>query len=56
MVSNFDYFLQSRPVLVTDAMKNWPALRKWNKQFFMINYGNEAVSFKGVQVSMPDFS
>eukprot|EP00112_Aurelia_sp_Birch-Aquarium-sp1_P021796 Seg5950.2 transcript_id=Seg5950.2/GoldUCD/mRNA.D3Y31 product="F-box protein" protein_id=Seg5950.2/GoldUCD/D3Y31 len=37
------------PVLVTDAMKNWPALRKWNKNFFMINYGNEAVSFKGVQ-------
>ena len=53
MVSNFECF-QCRPVLVTDAMKNWPALRKWNKQFFMINYGDEAVSFKGVQVSMSD--
>jgi len=35
------------PVLVTDAMQNWAALKKWTKQFFITNYGAEVVSFKG---------
>eukprot|EP00794_Sanderia_malayensis_P016764 gene16764-18458_t len=36
------------PVLITDAMKDWPAMEKWSKRFFMQNYGSEIVSFKGV--------
>ena len=44
------FILSCRPVLVTDAMRNWAALKKWTKQYFIVNYGAEVVSFKGVSV------
>ena len=44
----FNYF---RPVLITDAMNEWKA-NKWNKEFFVENYGDQQVVMKAVDVSI----
>lgn len=35
-----DYILASRPVVLTDAVKDWPALGKWTPAFFRARYGH----------------
>jgi hypothetical protein len=42
-------FNPSRPVLITDVLKEWKA-NKWNKDFFVKNYGDQQVVMKAVHV------
>ena len=41
----FDEYLhgQGQPVILIDAMKNWPAMSKWSFEFFRSRYGSESV-------------
>ena len=32
-----------RPIIITDAFKNWPAVQKWNFEFFKQRYGHSPV-------------
>jgi hypothetical protein len=41
-----DYALQNRPVVITDVMKDWPALSKWTPQFFADRYPEKVVKFR----------
>jgi histone arginine demethylase JMJD6 len=38
-----EYVLKNRPVILTDAAAQWPALRKWTPQFFRELYGDRKV-------------
>jgi ribosomal protein L16 Arg81 hydroxylase len=37
------YFYENRPVLVKNWANNWPAMNRWNFNFFKKHYGNEIV-------------
>jgi Cupin-like domain len=37
------YYSANRPVLITGMMDEWPALRKWNLDFFAAEYGDREV-------------
>ena len=39
-----------RPVIITDAVPDWPA-SNWTREFFLQNYGKERVVMKAVDVS-----
>jgi histone arginine demethylase JMJD6 len=39
----YDYVLKNRPVVITDAVRDWPALSKWTPAFFAENYGSRMV-------------
>jgi hypothetical protein len=39
----------SRPVLITDALKEWKA-SNWSKEFFVKHYGDQQVVMKAVHV------
>ena len=39
-----------RPVLITDAMNDWPALSKWDWSYFLNRYGDHLVAMKAVHV------
>lgn len=34
-----EYLYANRPVVVTDAIRNWPALRRWTPEFFKNEFG-----------------
>ncbi|XP_074654452.1 bifunctional arginine demethylase and lysyl-hydroxylase JMJD6-like [Tubulanus polymorphus] len=36
------------PVIVTDVMPKWQAFKRWNKKFFLDNYGDERIAVKAV--------
>jgi hypothetical protein len=38
-----EYVLKNRPVILTDAAAQWPALKKWTPQFFKAFYGDRKV-------------
>jgi Cupin-like domain len=38
-----DHYSTNRPVIITGMMDDWPALRKWNLDFFAENYGDREV-------------
>ena len=38
-----EYLSASRPVIITGMMDDWPALRKWNLDFFADNFGDREV-------------
>jgi len=45
-----DYYAANRPVIITDLMRDWPALRRWSPQYFMDRVGDveiEAVIGRG---------
>ena len=37
------YYSANRPVIITGMMNDWPALRKWNLDFFADNFGNREI-------------
>ena len=39
-----DYAIPRRPVVLEDATKDWPALKKWSPKFFRDNYGSKRVN------------
>src|ERR1700751_1085360 len=38
-----EYVLKNKPVVLTDAAREWAALSKWTPQFFRDNYGSRKV-------------
>ncbi|KAK7471742.1 hypothetical protein BaRGS_00035624 [Batillaria attramentaria] len=38
-----EYLARSRPVIITDAMDNWPAMSKWTTEFLRDRYGDKIV-------------
>lgn len=49
-----DYLLPLRPVIVTDAMREWPALGKWTPQFFREHYGTRPIHVDGKTMALGD--
>ncbi len=41
-----DYYCTNRPVIITDVVEKWPALKKWNLDFFRKEFGNELVRYQ----------
>jgi ribosomal protein L16 Arg81 hydroxylase len=38
-----NYYSKHRPVIITDAMKNWPALTKWTPEYFRSRFSDKRV-------------
>ena len=38
-----EYLKPQRPVVITDGIKEWPALKRWTPQFFKTNFGEKQV-------------
>ncbi len=38
-----DYYTTSRPVIITGMMDDWPAMRKWNLDFFQQEFGEREI-------------
>ncbi|GBE93209.1 cupin-like domain-containing protein [Nostoc cycadae] len=41
-----EYAAVGKPVIITDAMRDWPALNKWNFDFFKSKYGSVSYGVK----------
>jgi hypothetical protein len=41
------YYCANRPVIIEDVVPHWPALGKWNVEFFRKGFGHNLVSFQG---------
>ena len=41
------YLHPLRPVVISDGLKNWPALERWTPQFFQTNYPTKEVTVDG---------
>jgi hypothetical protein len=50
-----EYEKPLRPVIITDALKNWKALSKWTPEFFQSRYPSKVVRFKKSEYKMDDF-
>ncbi|MDN3551345.1 cupin-like domain-containing protein [Mucilaginibacter aquaedulcis] len=50
-----EYVDRSLPVILTDAIDNWPALGKYTPAFFKENYGHINKTINGVTYNMSDF-
>jgi len=42
-----DYLLPRRPVVVTDALRDWPALKMFTPEFFRQNFADMRVQIRG---------
>jgi histone arginine demethylase JMJD6 len=49
-----DYLKPLRPVVITDAIAQWPALGKWTPQFFKDNYGHLEIHVDGQTLTLGD--
>lgn len=51
-----EYALRNRPVVISDALKGWPALGKWTPQFFAENFSGKQVKLRdGSELPMREF-
>ena len=50
-----EYVEPGIPVIITDAVKNWPALGKITPEFFKNNYGHFTKEVKGVTYTFSEF-
>ena len=50
-----EYVSKSRPVVLTDAAKNWPAMGKLTPEYFKKNYSHITKTINGVTYKMDDF-
>jgi len=50
-----EYVLPSKPVVITDAIKNWPALGKLTPRFFKSKYGHIEKVIDGITIKMGDY-
>ena len=41
-----DYLERNRPVILTDAVNNWPAFQTWNRSFFRSQYESSQIHVK----------
>src|SRR5215831_17994314 len=45
-----EYVKRNRPVIITDAAKDWPALKTWNLEYFKARYGDVVLPGKSMRV------
>ena len=50
-----DYVLANRPVVLTDALADWPALGKWSPEFFATRYPEKEFEIDGQSWKLGDF-
>ncbi len=50
-----DYVLNNRPVVLTDALADWPALGKWSPEFFAERYPDKEFEIDGQPWKLGDF-
>jgi histone arginine demethylase JMJD6 len=50
-----DYERTNRPVVLTDALADWPALGKWTPEFFAERYGEKEFEIDEQQWKLKDF-
>ncbi len=48
------YLLPLRPVIITDAIRHWPALGRWTPDFFKVNHGDLQVRVDGKEMPLHD--
>ena len=41
-----DYLLRSRPVVIENAVENWPAMKKWAREFLHEEFGRREIHIK----------
>ena len=41
-----DYLLRSRPVVIENAIENWPAMKKWSTEFLHREFGSKEIHIK----------
>lgn len=44
-----DYYTAGRPVIITGMMENWPAMQKWNLDYFIAQCGEREVEVQGAR-------
>lgn len=49
-----EYVLKRRPVVLTEAVKDWPAMKKWTPEFFKQRYGGIKLDVKGKVYSIAE--
>ena len=50
-----DYEVPNRPVLLTDAAKDWPALHRWNEKDLCERYGSVQFRCEAMDISLRDY-
>ncbi len=50
-----DYLKRSRPVIITDAVRNWKALSRWTPDFFGRSYRDREVHIDGMSYKVGEF-
>src|SRR6266404_1647631 len=45
-----EYVKRKRPVIITDGVKDWPALKTWNLEYFKARYGDVLLPGKSMLV------
>jgi len=50
-----DYVLANRPVVLTDALADWPALGKWSPEFFAEHYADKEFEIDDKKWKLGDF-
>ena len=41
-----EYYSQNRPVIITDVLSRWPAMSKWNREYFQSTAGSQLVEIQ----------
>jgi hypothetical protein len=49
-----EYVNKNRPVILTDAAKQWPAVGKWTPEFFKTHYGHISKEVNGREVTLSE--
>lgn len=50
-----EYVIPSKPVVITDATRDWKAIGKYTPDFFKTNYGHIEKEIGGVKIKMADY-
>jgi hypothetical protein len=49
------YLMPQEPVIITDALTQWPALSKWTPEFFKASHGDKRITVGGKEMRMADY-
>lgn len=41
-----DFYSQNRPVIITDLITRWPAIGKWNREYFIAKAGGQVIEIQ----------
>ncbi len=50
-----EYYSPNRPVIITGMMDDWPAIRKWNLEYFSEQFGDREVEVQMGRNSSPNY-